>query len=85
MKNFLKCNFGNQNDRISLKNDDSPGESFPLTYFQSKSSTNLTQTEFWRQKQNDNRNENLEKNAMSEAETMEFCRKMINLLRSPIC
>ena len=85
MKNFLKCNFGYRNDRISLKNDDSPGESFPLTYFQSKSSTNLRQTEFWRQKQNDNRNENFEKNAMSEAELMEFGRKMINLLRSPIC
>ena len=85
MKNFLKWNFGYRNDRISLKNDDSPGESFPLTYFQSKSSTNLPQTEFWRQKQNENRNENFEKNAMSEAEMMEFGRKMINLLRSPIC
>ena len=50
MKNFLKCNFGYRNDRISLKNDDSPGESFPLTYFQSKSCTNLPQTEFWRKK-----------------------------------
>ena len=85
MKNFLKCNFGYRNDRISLKNDDSPGESFQLTYFQSKSSTNLPQTEFWRQKQNENRNENFEKNAMSKAETMEFSRKMMNLLRSPIC
>ena len=50
MKNFLKCNFGYRNDRISLKNDDSPGESFPLTYFQSKSCTNLPQTEFRRKK-----------------------------------
>ena len=68
-----------------MKNDESPGESFPLTYFQSKSSTNLTQTEFWRQKQNDHRKEHFKKNAMSEAETMEFGRKMMNLLRGPIC
>ena len=84
-KIFKKCNFGDRNDRIWLKNDDSPGESFPLTYFQSKSSTNLPQTEFWRQKQNDHRNENFEKNAMSEAETMEFGQKTMNHLRSPIC
>ena len=55
-----------------------------MTYFQSESSTNLPQTEFWRQKQNDYRNKNFEKNAMSKAETMEFGRKMMNLLRSPI-
>ena len=79
MKNFKKCNFGDRNYRIWLKNDDSPGESFPLTYFQSKSSTNLRQTEFWRQKQNDFRNENFEKNAISEAETMEFGQKRMNL------
>ena len=84
-KIFKKCHFGDRNDKIWLKNDDSPGESFPLTYFQSKSSTNLPQTEFWRRKQNENRNENFEKNAMSKAETMEFGRKMMNLLRSPIC
>ena len=72
MKNFLKCNFGYRNDRISLKNDDSPGESFPLTYFQSKSSTNFPQLEFWQQQQNEYRNENFEKNAMLEAKTMEF-------------
>ena len=57
-------------------------ESFPLTYFQLKSSTNLPQTEFWRHKQNENRNKNFEKNAMSNAETMEFGRKMINLLQN---
>ena len=45
-KIFKKCNFVDRNDRIWLKNDESPGESFPLTYFQSKSSTNLPQTEF---------------------------------------
>ena len=72
MKNFLKCNFGYRNDRISLKNDDSPGESFPLTYFQSKSSTNFPQLEFWQQQQNEYRNKNFEKNAMLEAKTMEF-------------
>ena len=32
-KIFKKCHFGDRNDRISLKNDDSPAESFPLTYF----------------------------------------------------
>ena len=85
MKNFLKCNFGYRNDRISLKNDDSPGESFPLTYFQSKICTNLPQIEFCRKKRNDHRNKNFEKNAISVAETIEFGRKTINLLRSPIC
>ena len=85
MKIFKKCNFVDRNDRIWLKNDDSPRESFPLTYFQSKSCTNLPQTEFWRKKKNDHRNENFEKNAISEAETMEFGRKTMNLLRSPIC
>ena len=85
MKNFLNCNFGNQNDRISLKNDDSPGESFPLTYFQSKSSTNFPQLEFWQQQQNEYRNENFEKNAMSKGETIEFGRKTMTLLWSPIC
>ena len=83
MKNFKKCNFGDRNDRIWLKNDDSPGESFPLTYFQSKSSTNFPQTEFWHQKQNEYRNENFEKNAMSKGKTIEFGRKTMNLLRSP--
>ena len=60
-KIFKKYNFRDRNDRIWLKNDDSPGESFPLTYFQSKSCTNLPQTEFWRKKQNDYRNKNFEK------------------------
>ena len=83
-KIFRKCNFGDRNDRISPKNDDSPGESIPLTYFQSKSSTNLPQTKFWRQKQNDYRNKNFQKNAMSEAETRQVGRKTMNLLRSPI-
>ena len=50
MKIFKKCHFGDQNVRISLKNDDSPGESFPLTYFQSKICTNLPQIEFWHKK-----------------------------------
>ena len=54
-----KCHVIDRNDRIWLKNDDSPGESFPLTNFQSKSCTNLAQTEFWRKKKNNNhRNEN---------------------------
>ena len=42
----------------------------------------MPQTKFWHQKQNDDRNENFEKNAMSDAETMEFGRKMMNLLQS---
>ena len=84
-KIFKKCHFGDRNDRISRKNDDSPGESFPLTYFHSKSCTNFPQTEFWRKKKkNDHRNENFQKNAVSQAETMEFGRKMMNLLRGPI-
>ena len=49
-KIFKKCNFVERNERIWLKNDDSPGESFPLTYFQSKSCTNFPQTEFWHKK-----------------------------------
>ena len=85
-KIFNKCHFGDRNDTFWLKNDGSPGESFLLTYFESKSCTNLPQTEFWRKKKkNDHRNENFEKNAISEAETMEFGQKMINLFRSPIC
>ena len=84
-KIFKKCNFGDRNDRIWLKNDESPGESFPLTYFQSKSSTNFPQTELWDQKQNEYRNENFEKSAMSKAETMEFGRKTMNLLEIRIC
>ena len=39
-----------------------------MTHFQSKSSTNLPQTKFWRQKQNDDRNKNFDKNAMSDAD-----------------
>ena len=74
-----------RNDRIWLKSDEPLTESNLLTHFQSKSSTNLPQTKFWHQKQSDDRNENFEKNAMSDAETMEFGRKMMNLLRSPIC
>ena len=50
MKIFKKCNFGVRNDRIWPKNDDSPEESFPFTYFQPKICTNLPQTEFWRKK-----------------------------------
>ena len=84
-KIFKKCNFGDRNDRNWLKNDESPGESFPFTYFHLKSSTNLPQTKFWCQKQNDDRNENFQKNAMSEAKTMEFGWKAMNLLRSLIC
>ena len=60
-KIFKKCHFGDRNDRISLKNDDSPGESFQLTDFQSKICTNLPQTEFCRKRKNDHRNENLKK------------------------
>ena len=48
--NFKTMPFRRPNDRIWLKNDDSPTESFLLTYFQSKSSTNLPQTEFQRKK-----------------------------------
>ena len=59
--NFKKSHFGDRNDRIWLKNDDSPGESFPLTYFKSKICTNLPKTEFWRKKENDYRIENFEK------------------------
>ena len=56
-----------------------------MTDFQSKRSTNLPQTKFWCQKQNADRNKNFEKNAMSEAKTMEFGWKAMNLLRSLIC
>ena len=49
-KSFKKGNFVDRNDRIWLKNEDSPRESSPSTYFQSKSCTNLPQTEFWRKK-----------------------------------
>ena len=59
-KIFKKCHLRDRNDRISLKNDKSPGESFSLTYFQSKICTNLTKIEFCRKKKN-HRNENLKK------------------------
>ena len=36
-------------------------------------------------KKNDHRNENFEKNAISEAETMEFGQKTMNHWRIPIC
>ena len=65
------------------KNDDSSKESFPLTYFQSKSCTNLPETE--EKKTTTETKKNFKKNAISEAETTEFGRKMMNLLRSPIC
>ena len=84
-KIFKKCNFVDRNDRIWLKNDDSPGESFPLTYFQSKSFANLPQNEFWRKKKIEHRNKNFVKNAISEAETMKFGRKKMNHLWSQIC
>ena len=37
------------------------------------------------EKKNDQWNENFEKHAISEAKTMEFGRKTMNLLRGPIC
>ena len=57
-------------------------ESFSLTYFQSKSCINLPESEFWRKKKKDHRNENFQKNAISMAETMEFGQKMMNILWS---
>ena len=63
-KIFKICHFEVQNDRIWLKNDDSPGESFPLTDIQSKSCTSLPQTEFWPKNKKDHRNKNFQKNAV---------------------
>ena len=54
---FKKCHFGDRNDRIWLKNDDSPGESFPLTNFQSKSCTNFSSNRILAPKKNNHRNE----------------------------
>ena len=72
-KIFRKCSFGDRNNRIWLKNDDSPVVSFPLTSFHLKSCANLPQTEFWR------------KQKKTTTLTMEFGRKTMNLWRSPIC
>ena len=66
---------------FSQKNDELPLEACSLTYFQSKSITNLRESEFWRKKKNQNKN--LGKNAISEAETMEFGQKTNNLRWNP--
>ena len=84
-KIFKKCHFGDRNDRILLKNDDSPGESLPLTYFQSKVALICLKLNSGTQKKYEHRNKNFQKNATSEAETMEFGRKTMNLFRSLIC
>ena len=71
--------------RWNLAEKDEPlMESYLFTHFQSKSCTNLSKTEFWHKK-NEHRNENFEKNAISEAETMEFGQKRMNLFQSPNC
>ena len=49
-KIFIKCHLGGRNDGIQPKNNDSLVESFSLTYFESKSCTNLPESEFWRKK-----------------------------------
>ena len=84
MKIFQKkCHVIDRNDRIWPKNDKPFMESCSLTHFQSKNCTNLCQFEFWRKKKNEQQNETFEKNTISEAETMEFGRKMMSILWSP--
>ena len=56
-------------------------ESFPLTYFQSKSCANLLESEFWRKKKRPPKRKFLKK-AIPKAETTEFGRNMMNILRS---
>ena len=86
MKFWEKCHFGGRNDRIWPKNDEPLTESDLLTYFQSKSCTNLFELEFWRKKNKaEHRNGNFGKNAISKAETTEFGEKTMNLLWSLGC
>ena len=83
MKNFLKCNFGYRNDRICWKTmilQGSPSH-WPIS---NRKVAQIFLKLNSGAKENDHRKENFEKNAISEAETMEFGQKMMNLLRSPI-
>ena len=69
-----KCHFGGRNDGIWLKNDESPMQSWPLTHLHLKSLTNLHESKFQRKKKKEHRNENFQKNAIFEADTMGFGR-----------
>ena len=64
------------------KNDEPLTGSYLLTHFQSKSCTNLSETEFWHKKWRAPKWK-IFKNAISETETIEFGRKTMNLQGSP--
>ena len=64
------------------ENDEPLTESNMLTPFESKSCTNLSETEFWHKKKRELK-QKFVKNAISETEMIEFGRKMKILQRSP--
>ena len=84
-KIFEKSHSEGRNDGVWPKYDEHPTESYPLTLFQSKSCTNLWKSKFWRKKKKEHQNENFQKNVISEADTMEFGQKMVNILWSLAC
>ena len=77
-----KCHFEGRNDGIWPKNDEPPSESYLLTHFQSKSCTNVSETEFWNNNKRAPKRKFL-KNAISETETIEFSWETKILLGSP--
>ena len=79
---FKKCHFGGRNYGIWLKNDKPLMESYSLTHFQSKSYTNLCESEFQSKTKPNTKNFFFLKDSISEAEMMEFGRKKINLVWS---
>ena len=81
-KFFKKCHFGVRNYGIWLKNDKPLMESYSLTHFQSKSYTNLCESEFQSKTKPNTKNFFFLKDAIPEAEMMEFGRKKINLVWS---
>ena len=80
-KFFKQCDIRSRNDGIWTKNNESPLESFSLTHFQSKGCTNLCES-IPAQNKTSTEAKIFEKNAISEAETIEFSLKVTNLLGS---
>ena len=75
---YKEYHFGGRNDGIWPKNNEPLTKSNLLTHFQSKSCTNLSETEFLHNKKRAPERKFL-KNAISETETIEFGRKMLIL------
>ena len=78
-KIFKKIPFRWPKRQNLLKNNEHPTESCPLTHFQLKNCPKLRESKFEAKNKNEHKNKNFQKNAISEAETMEFGRKTMNL------